>query len=101
MISNQQRKQLRAIGHQLNPVIMIGDKGLTEGVMAELERALSDHELIKVRLRAPRDQRAIWQAELTEQSGAQLVQSIGQIALIYRPNPDANPNKSNLSRFAP
>ena len=49
MLSNVQRKQLRAIGHGLNPVVMVADKGLSEGVMAEMERALSDHELIKVR----------------------------------------------------
>ena len=58
MLSNVQRKQLRAIGHGLNPVVMVADKGLSEGVMAEMERALSDHELIKVRLRRPKNSAA-------------------------------------------
>lgn len=98
---NARRKQLRSIGHQLNPVIMVGDNGLSESVMAELERALSDHELIKVRLRAPRDQRQTWAQELIAQTRAELVQSIGQILLIYRANPKADPNKSNLARFTP
>ena len=98
---NARRKQLRSIGHQLNPVIMVGDKGLSEAVMAELERALTDHELIKVRLRAPRDQRQVWAEELVKQTKAEVVQSIGQIVLIYRANPKSDPNKSNLARFTP
>ena len=96
MLSNAQRKQLRSIGHRLNPVVMVADKGLSEGVMAELERALTDHELIKVRLRAPKEQRTQWQEELTQATKAELVQSIGQISLLYRKNPKADPNKSNL-----
>lgn len=47
-LSIQERKRLRQIGHALNPVVMLGDKGLTENVIEELERALNDHELIKV-----------------------------------------------------
>ncbi|MGB0965068.1 MAG: YhbY family RNA-binding protein [Litorivicinus sp.] len=96
MLSNAQRKQLRSIGHALNPVVMVADKGLSEGVMAELERALTDHELIKVRLRAPREQRLEWQEQLTKTTRADLVQSIGQIVLLYRKNPQADPQKSNL-----
>ena len=96
MLSNVQRKQLRAIGHSLNPVVMVADKGLSEGVMAEMERALSDHELIKVRLRAPKEQRGEWQTQISELTGAQVVQSIGQILLLYRKNPNADPQKSNL-----
>lgn len=96
MLTNAQRKQLRAIGHDLNPVVMVADKGLSEGVMAELERALTDHELIKVRLRAPKEQRVEWQAELAATTKAEVVQSIGQIVLLYRKNPKADPNKSNL-----
>lgn len=97
MLSNAQRKQLRSIGHTLNPVVMVADKGLSEGVMAELERALSDHELIKVRLRAPKEQRSVWQEELAASTGAEVVQAIGQIVLLYRKNPKADPNKSNLA----
>ncbi|MGB0957909.1 MAG: YhbY family RNA-binding protein [Litorivicinus sp.] len=100
MLTASQRKHFRSIGHQLNPVVMVADKGLSEGVMVELERALSDHELIKVRLRAPRDVRVQWQADLAKQSGAEVVQSIGQIVLLYRRNPKADPLKSNLHRIS-
>ena len=50
--TNQDIKQLRAIGHKLKPVVTIAGNGLTDGVCAELERALGDHELIKVKLAA-------------------------------------------------
>ncbi len=96
MLSNAQRKQLRSIGHSLNPVVIVADKGLSEGVMAELQRALTDHELIKVRLRAPKEQRVEWQAELSKATKAEVVQAIGQIVLLYRKNPQADPQKSNL-----
>ncbi|QGG79460.1 ribosome assembly RNA-binding protein YhbY [Litorivicinus lipolyticus] len=100
MLTASQRKQFRSIGHQLNPVVMVADKGLSEGVMDELERALSDHELIKVRLRAPRDVRSEWQQGLVDQTKAEIVQSIGQIVLLYRRNPNADPLKSNLHRIS-
>lgn len=99
MLTNSVRKHLRSIGHQLNPVVMVADKGLSDGVMDELERALRDHELIKVRLRAPRDMRSQWQRELADKTQAIVVQSIGQIVLLYRKNPKADPQKSNLHRL--
>ena len=49
-LSITEKKRFRQIGHQLNPVVMLGGQGLTEGVMAEIDRALEDHELIKVRI---------------------------------------------------
>ena len=49
-ISNEQRKAYRAIGHQLNPIVTIASNGLTEGVIEELNRALDDHELIKIKV---------------------------------------------------
>lgn len=100
MLTNSVRKHLRSIGHQLNPVVMVADKGLSEGVMDELERALTDHELIKVRLRAPRDVRSEWQKQLAAATGATVVQSIGQIVLLHRKNPNADPLKSNLHRLS-
>ena len=50
-LTNEQKKHFKSIGHHLKPVLIVADNGLTEGVLAELERALSDHELIKVQLR--------------------------------------------------
>lgn len=93
------KKQLRTIGHQLNPVVMISERGLSEGVDQELERALEDHELIKVKLAiaepAARRQLA---AELCTTHRAELVQAVGKVILIYRAAQKPNPRLSNLQR---
>lgn len=83
-----QKKNLRAQVHHLKPVVTVADKGLSESVMAEIERALNDHELIKIKLRGDRDVRKAWAASIAEQCKAELVQSIGQVASFYRRNPD-------------
>jgi|SRR5690554_2855581 len=98
-LTQEQKKNFKAIGHHLKPVVTIAEQGLSEGVMAELDRALNDHELIKIQLRlAEREDRAAILTELCQQSSATLVQSIGKMALVYRKNPKANPKLSNLTR---
>ncbi|HJF28274.1 ribosome assembly RNA-binding protein YhbY [Acinetobacter bohemicus] len=100
-LSIQERKRLRQIGHALNPVVMLGDKGLSESVVEELNRALNDHELIKVKVVAEdREARAAMIVELVDVTSAELVQTIGKIALIYRKSPKQNQKLSNLVRFA-
>lgn len=99
-LSQAQKKAFRSIGHHLNPVVTVSENGISEGVLAELERALSDHELIKIKLAPPeRDDRAAMLGELVTASGAELVQTIGKMALLYRKNPQANPKLSNVKRF--
>jgi RNA-binding protein len=93
------KKKFRTIGHQLNPVVMVAGKGLTEGVGLELERALEDHELIKVKLNlADPAERREMAAELCEQHRAELVQAVGKVILIYRKALKPNPKLSNLLR---
>lgn len=82
------KKKLRAEAHTLKPVVMIGQSGLTSGVLAELDQALNTHELLKVRIRAERDVRKLITEKICADSGAELIQSIGQIAVIYRLNPN-------------
>ena len=82
-----QKKKLKAQAHGLKPVIMVGQAGLTEAVLAETEIALNTHELIKVKIRAERDERKQISEKICAETGAKLVQSIGQIAVIYRLNP--------------
>lgn len=99
-LSQAQKKAFRSIGHHLNPVVMISENGISEGVLAELDRALNDHELIKVKFALPeRDERSAMLEELIEASGAELVQKIGKMALLYRRNPQANPKLSNVQRY--
>ncbi len=82
------KKKLRAEAHSLKPVVMIGQSGLTDAVLAELELALNTHELLKVKIRAERDDRKLITEKICANSGAELIQSIGQIAVIYRLNPN-------------
>jgi RNA-binding protein len=97
--SSHSAKQLRAIGHKLKPVVTIAGNGLTEGVMTELDRALNDHEFIKVKLAVgSREARAAVSQELCERTGAQLVQSIGNIVLLLRRSSQPDPRLSNLIR---
>ena len=95
--ANQDIKQLRAIGHKLKPVVTIAGKGLTEGVISEVDRALTDHELIKVKLAVgSREARAEIAREVSAQSGAQIVQSIGNVILLLRRSATPDPRLSNL-----
>ncbi|WP_339516250.1 ribosome assembly RNA-binding protein YhbY [Pseudomonas sp. RL_15y_Pfl2_60] len=99
-LTQEQKKQYKSIGHHLKPVVMVADNGLTEGVLAELERAISDHELIKVQVRiTEREDRITAINELCKSANAELVQIIGKMALIYRKNPNVNKNLSNIKRF--
>ena len=83
-----QKKNLRALAHHLKPLVTVADNGLSEPVVAEIERALDDHELVKIKLRADRDQRKAWARDITEKCGAELVQAIGQTASFYRRHPE-------------
>jgi RNA-binding protein len=84
-----QKKYLRGLGHALKPVIMIGDAGLSDAVRAEFASALEHHELIKVRVRVgDREARDSIIGSLCDEHGAELVQRIGNIALLYKENPE-------------
>ncbi|MBS3744124.1 MAG: YhbY family RNA-binding protein [Wenzhouxiangellaceae bacterium] len=86
-LSNRQIRYLRSLCHELSPVVMVADKGLSENVRAEIQGALDSHELIKVKLRAEREQRKAWIDSIIDETSAELVQKIGQVACFYRPNP--------------
>ncbi len=83
-----QKKNLRGQAHHLKPIVTVAAKGLSETVVAEIERALNDHELIKVKLRGDREQRKAWVLSIAEQCKAELVHSIGQVACFYRKHPE-------------
>ena len=98
-LDQELKKRLRGIGHHLHPVVTVAGNGLGAGVCAEAERALSDHELIKVRFAiADRERRRALAQEFCLQLHAQAVHEIGKIVLVYRANPDADPRLSNLRR---
>jgi RNA-binding protein len=89
MLNESQKKYLRGLGHDRKPVIMVGDAGLSESLLVEFESTLAHHELIKVRVRVgDRKARDAIIGEMCEQSGAALVQRVGNMALLYRENPE-------------
>ena len=84
-----QTRYLRGLAHPLKPVLQLGGKGVTPGVLKELEQALDDHELIKVRLTGDdRSARKAALAQLVVSSGAETVQTIGHVAVLFRRNTD-------------
>ena len=86
-LSKSQIKFLRAKCHDLKPVIMLGQKGLTEAVLEELDKALDHHELVKIKLSVDdREARQQLADEICNHSQAEAVQSIGKTLSIYRPN---------------
>ncbi len=88
-LTKDQLKALKKRVHHLKPVVMVGQHGLTEGVLEELEQALQSHELIKVRLSgADREEKRAMQREICRRTGAEFVNDIGHVAAFYRPNPD-------------
>lgn len=98
-ISSERKKQFRNIGHNLKPIVTVAEKGLSEGVVEELNRALDDHELIKIKIMInDRDQRKQVIADLGRTCAAEVVQEIGKTALIFRAAKEPNPKLSNLIR---
>lgn len=85
-LTNKQNKYLRGLSHDLKPVVMIGNSGVTEGVLGELETCLAHHELVKVRISGvDRDDRQQMAESLCKKSRSELVNTIGHIAVLYRP----------------
>lgn len=94
-------KQLRAMAHHLQPIVTIGAGGVTAGAGAELNRALEDHELVKVRFDiANRQERRRAIDALAAGADAAVVQRIGKVATLYRRNPRAKPALSNAGSSA-
>ena len=87
-LSNVEKKALRKKAHPLKPVVMIGQHGLTDAVLAEVDIALNAHELIKIRIRgADKNKRAEQCAQIEHQLNSEVVHQIGGITVLYRPAP--------------
>ncbi len=81
------RSELKSRAHHLKPIVIIGGDGLTPGVHNEIDRALNDHELIKIRVNAEdRNERKLLIEEILKFHKAELIGSVGHIAIIYRQN---------------
>lgn len=99
LLTPHQVRTFRSRAHHLKPVVMVGEKGITDNLLAELNRALEDHELIKVSIAgAERADRRLMTEELCQTTGAQLVQLIGRISVLYRPRPAEAPTARSPKR---
>jgi len=86
-LSEPQKKFLRGLGHQLHPLVIVGDAGLSDSLLQEFETTIDHHELIKVRVRASdRQARDLLIRQLCQRGSAELVSRIGNVALVYRRN---------------
>ena len=88
-LSPSQRRYLRSLAHDLSPVILLGAKGATDAVVKELDLALTHHELVKVKLSGgDKEERQAQIQFLTDGTGAESVQEIGHIVVLFRHNTD-------------
>jgi len=97
-LSPARRRELKARAHALDPVVLIGGAGLSSAVLAEIDRGLKSHELIKVRVPgADRTEREAILEEICRRTGAQAVQHIGKILVLFRENPEPSPSSERDS----
>ncbi|MCF7943694.1 MAG: ribosome assembly RNA-binding protein YhbY [Spirochaetia bacterium] len=82
------RSTLRKMAHGLNPVVMVGKNGLTDGVWQAVDEALENHELIKIKFIDFKDSKQEIAGQLTKTLSAELIGIIGNIVILYRQNPD-------------
>jgi len=88
-LTNQQKKKLKAHAHGLKPVVRLGQSGLTNNVLDEIELAIEHHELIKVKVSAEdRDDKKLIIQKIADQTRSEIIQSIGFMAVFYRENSD-------------
>jgi len=87
-LTGKQRRLLRGMGHHLEPVVIVGQAGVTEGVIAAVEQALHDHELIKVKINEGPETRQEAAQRLAEGTGAELAQLLGRTALLFKKRQD-------------
>lgn len=89
MLTGKQRHHLRGLGHELKAIVQIGKDGIDDGVIAAVEQALADHELIKVKVGegSGLDRHEAADA-IAQRTGSEVAQVLGNTLLLYRANPD-------------
>lgn len=86
-LTERQKKHLRRLGHDLHPIVLVGQRGMNSGVVEELKLALEHHELVKLRVRAgSREERDAILGELATLSGSEFIFRIGNVGLFYKKN---------------
>ena len=96
-LTTRERAALKARAHALEPVVRVGRAGVTDAVVADIDRALETHELIKVKIgEGDRDARVARTATIAAHTGAAVVQSVGRILILWRPRPDEARSAPNV-----
>lgn len=95
-LKGSQRKWLRGQAHGLRPVVQIGQKGLSEAALREVDAALDVHELIKIQAPGPKEDKQEIARRIEEELGAEAVGLIGHMILLYRRNPDPEKRRIEL-----
>lgn len=91
-LTPRERARLKARAHALEPLVQVGHAGLSDAVLAEVDRALTAHELIKVRMAVTdRDEREALGEELCSRADAAAVQRVGKVIVLWRPRPEEVP----------
>lgn len=93
MLSNPQKKHLKKLAHSLNPLIHIGQKGVTDSMVETIDNALTIHELIKVRFSEFKEEKKALTDTIVEKTSCNLVAIIGHIAILFRKSPDPEKQK--------
>jgi RNA-binding protein len=95
-LTGSDRRHLRRLAHALDPVVQIGAAGVTPGVIAALDGALGDHELVKVRIARERDERAEIADAIAQETGSAVAGLVGHVAMLYRPARDPDRRRIRL-----
>ena len=88
-MTGKDKRHLRALAHRLSPVVQIGQRGLTDAVVRQIDGALTDHELIKVRIggESPADRDEV-ATQLAERTGCAVAGAVGRVLILYRAHPE-------------
>lgn len=95
-LKGSQKKYLRAQAHHLKPLVIVGAKGVTPTLIGSVDLALKDHELIKIKFGEFKEDKKEISAEIAAATQSELAGLIGNIAILYRPNPDPEKRKIKI-----
>ena len=93
-LTSSQRKRLRGLAHDLHPLVHVGKEGLTEAALAQIDRELAEHELIKVRFLSGKEEKRDLAREIEDRLICGLAGLVGHVAIYYRPH--ADPKKRRI-----
>jgi len=95
-LSSSQRSYLRSQAHHLEPIVLIGKHGITDGTIESIDRVLETRELIKIKFREFKDEKLSLSEKITELTNSQVVGVIGHTVIIFRQNPDSDKRQIHI-----